>query len=76
VWTAVVSTVPDLQNCPAGFSLLWRLLLPGVCFSFLLAVRNLSSSLYITGTLNIAIHVPFGSPIIFSDLAASHSPFF
>jgi hypothetical protein len=42
--------------------------------AFLLAVRNLSSSLYITGTLYVAIRVPFALLNIFSNLATHKTP--
>jgi hypothetical protein len=46
--------------------------LPGVCFSYGLAGFH-SSSLYITGTLYIAIDMPFTSACIFSNLQEDRS---
>ena len=58
-WPAVESTVP-LQFCPAGFSFSGRFV-GGSLFRVLLylGLSNFCGSRYITGTLHIAIDVPF-----------------
>jgi hypothetical protein len=79
VWPVVFSTVPAAESprpvVPFFRAASWRMLLPGFCL-FLGLAGNLSSSLIITGTLYIAIRVPFLNIFSFNRLHRSTFPVF